>query len=385
MKTICLNMIVKNEAPIIANLLKSVKDVVDYYVIVDTGSDDGTPEVIKKIMDEYNIDGEIHHEEWVNFGFNRQQALDKSIGKADYALIIDADEEIKYSDINTIKNLTKEAYYIKQFFGGIEYFLPKLVKIRDNSCGWKWVGAVHEYLHSPNNKVTKNKLDEKILHIISHCHIGNRSTSCTIEEKYLKDAKLLLSETEKHPNDPRTVFYLAQSYRDAQKFEESIKWYKKRVEMGGWEEEVYISLYNIAMCKIRMKKYDFETVILFDLLKAFNYRKSRLEALFIIVNTYRLNGAFREAFSYGMLGFGLDKPTDLLFVEKRVHNFGLIDELAISAFYCGHYEIAKELGEKILREKKYPATDELRLKKNLQFSLDKLEEQRNTKKEIISV
>jgi hypothetical protein len=77
---------------------------------------------------------------------------------------------------------------------------------------------VHEYLHSPNNKVTKNKLDEKILHIISHCHIGNRSTSCTIEEKYLKDAKLLLSETEKHPNDPRTVFYLAQSYRDAQKF-----------------------------------------------------------------------------------------------------------------------------------------------------------------------
>jgi glycosyltransferase involved in cell wall biosynthesis len=67
MKTICLNMIVKNEAPIIANLLKSVKDVIDYYVIVDTGSDDGTPEVIKKIMDEYNIDGEIHHEEWVNF------------------------------------------------------------------------------------------------------------------------------------------------------------------------------------------------------------------------------------------------------------------------------------------------------------------------------
>ena len=96
MQTICLNMIVKNEAPIIANLLKSVKDVIDYYIIVDTGSNDGTPEIIKKIMDEYKIDGEIHHEKWINFGINRQQALDKAIGKADYALIIDADEEIKY-------------------------------------------------------------------------------------------------------------------------------------------------------------------------------------------------------------------------------------------------------------------------------------------------
>ena len=38
MQTICLNMIVKNEASIIATLLKSVKDVINYYVIVDTGS-----------------------------------------------------------------------------------------------------------------------------------------------------------------------------------------------------------------------------------------------------------------------------------------------------------------------------------------------------------
>ena len=385
MQTICLNMIVKNEASIIANLLKSVKDVIDYYVIVDTGSNDDTPEVIKKIMDEYKIDGEIHHEKWVNFGINRQQALDKAIGKADYALIIDADEEIKYTDIKEIKSLTDEGYYLKQYFGGIEYFLPKLIKIRDNTCKWKWVGAVHEYLYSPNESIIKKRLDEEILHIISHCHIGNRSTCCTTQEKYLKDAKLLLDHHKEHPDDPRTVFYLAQSYRDAQQFEESIKWYEKRSKMGGWNEEVYLSLYSITQCKGRMGKYNFENEILYDLLKAWNYRKCRLEALFNIVNTYRLNGSFKEAFAYGMLGFGIEKSTDLLFVNKAINDYRFIDEVAISAFYCGHYEIAKFLGKKILKEKLYPPHEEERLKKNLQYSLDKLYEIEKSKKEIISI
>ena len=125
--------------------------------------------------------------------------------------------------------------------------------------------------------------------------------------------------------------------------------------------------------------------LIYDLLKAWNYRKSRLEALFTIVNTYRMNGAYQRAFAYGMLGFGVEKPQDLLFVHKAIHDYRFIDEVAIAAYWCGHYNIAKNLGEKILREKRFPASDEARLKKNLQYSLDKLAEIEKTKKEIISV
>ena len=45
-------------------------------------------------MNLYGIQGEIYQEKWVNFGFNRQQALEKAIGKTEYILIIDADEEL---------------------------------------------------------------------------------------------------------------------------------------------------------------------------------------------------------------------------------------------------------------------------------------------------
>jgi glycosyltransferase involved in cell wall biosynthesis len=73
---ICLNMIVKNEAKVLPRLLRSVKDYIDYYVIVDTGSTDQTIDLIQQEMSEYGIEGEVHQREWVNFGVNRQQALE---------------------------------------------------------------------------------------------------------------------------------------------------------------------------------------------------------------------------------------------------------------------------------------------------------------------
>ena len=75
-KTICLNMIVKNEAAIIRDTLENIIAHVplDYYVISDTGSDDNTADIIEQFFAEKGIQGEIHHDEWVNFAHNRNCA-----------------------------------------------------------------------------------------------------------------------------------------------------------------------------------------------------------------------------------------------------------------------------------------------------------------------
>ncbi|MCI5129967.1 MAG: glycosyltransferase, partial [Candidatus Electrothrix sp. EH2] len=76
MKTnICLNMIVKNETPVLGRLFASVKNIIDYYVIADTGSTDGTPEFIAREMERYGISGEVLCHDWVNYGHNRNLAL----------------------------------------------------------------------------------------------------------------------------------------------------------------------------------------------------------------------------------------------------------------------------------------------------------------------
>ena len=58
--TICLNMIVRNEAHIVHELFNAIKPYIDYWVIVDTGSDDGTQTLIPTLMEEHGIPGEMH-------------------------------------------------------------------------------------------------------------------------------------------------------------------------------------------------------------------------------------------------------------------------------------------------------------------------------------
>ena len=81
--TICLVMIVKNESKVIERCIDSVKDHINYWVIVDTGSTDGTQSIITEKMKSLGIEGELHEKPWVNYGHNRTESMNLSKGKCD--------------------------------------------------------------------------------------------------------------------------------------------------------------------------------------------------------------------------------------------------------------------------------------------------------------
>src|SRR5712692_2178279 len=83
-------MIVRDEAAIIQRCLASAKPFLDYWVICDTGSKDHTKSIIKEFL--RDIPGELWKDEWVDFGHNRSLALQRARGKADYLLLLNADE-----------------------------------------------------------------------------------------------------------------------------------------------------------------------------------------------------------------------------------------------------------------------------------------------------
>ncbi|NGX45432.1 MAG: SPBc2 prophage-derived glycosyltransferase SunS [Chlamydiae bacterium] len=122
---VCLNMIVKNESAVVKRSLGSVKPIIDYWVIVDTGSTDGTQEIIKEFMKE--IPGELHERPWVNFEHNRNEALQLAKGKADYTLFIDADEELVYDKEFALPNLDKDFYYLTTEHGDTYYETIQLI------------------------------------------------------------------------------------------------------------------------------------------------------------------------------------------------------------------------------------------------------------------
>src|SRR5262245_56903347 len=88
-RTICLVMIVRNEASVIERCLDSVKPFIDCWVICDTGSTDRTKEIIRESL--AGIPGTMHDVGWQDFGRNRTIALRFARGKADYHLLLDAD------------------------------------------------------------------------------------------------------------------------------------------------------------------------------------------------------------------------------------------------------------------------------------------------------
>jgi glycosyltransferase involved in cell wall biosynthesis len=141
--SICLNMIVRDEAAVIERCLASVRAYIDYWVIVDTGSVDDTPARIASAL--AGVPGELHHRQWRNFGHNRTEALQLAQGKADYLLFLDADETLGAADGAAWPALTEPAYSLQARFAELRYDRVSLVS---TALPWRWEGVLHEYLEA---------------------------------------------------------------------------------------------------------------------------------------------------------------------------------------------------------------------------------------------
>ena len=142
-------LIVKNEAHVISRCLDSVRSIIDYVLISDTGSDDGTQDVINKWLKDNNFLGVVFNDEWKSFSYNRSIALSRmrEVKEIDYSLMIDADEILVFNsdfDVNKFKSeLSCDIYNIMTHLGGSVYPRPQLISNRKE---FRYEGVVHEFL-----------------------------------------------------------------------------------------------------------------------------------------------------------------------------------------------------------------------------------------------
>lgn len=339
MKTLCLNMIVKNESKIITRALESVKDHIDYYVISDTGSTDNTKELITEYFKTHNIKGEIHDHKWKNFCHNRTLALKAAQGKTDYILLMDADMIFKVKDKNFKEHLSNDVNLLLQGQSFVYYNIRIIISTLN--CEYK--GVTHEYLDIMENNYKRGNFDEVYFH--DYGDGGNR------HEKYTRDIKLLTDGLKEEPNNERYMFYLAQSYKDTQQFENAIQWYMKRIERKGWIEEVWYSYYMIGKCfELLGNSY----CAMYYFLQAYDYYPERAESLYDVIKHYREKENYRLARMYLETAKLVKFPEhSTLFIESSIYNYKFAYEESIIGFYEN-----KNLDG-------YLASDYIKLKKNL--------------------
>lgn len=377
--TITLCMIVKDEEHCIKRCLESMAPHIDRYDISDTGSSDKTKEIIKEFFDEKGIPGTVHEIPWQGFGKSRTQALRNCDGKADYAWVIDADDSLE-GDIKSLLSFidkTRFSSYSLRIGRGPEFtwWRNQIFKTEDK---WFYVGVLHEYAHCEGReqKQMAQIPGEYFVHARTE---GGRNVGISAKEKYTRDAEtlkdaLLNPESENYdPTNDRYHFYLAQSYFDSQEYTLSKEWYAKRAKMGGWDEEVFYSLYRVAICSGLLEEPWETTQAAF--LAAWENRPWRAEPLHQISRVFRLNGHPRLAYIYATQAAKIGFPEqDILFLASDIYDWMVLDEVGSTAFYAGQLEEGLEACDKLLASGKVPKEQLERIKTNRDMYINALKE-----------
>jgi tetratricopeptide (TPR) repeat protein len=336
--TLCLNMIVKNESKIITRLFDSVSKIIDCYCICDTGSTDDTVKIITEYFNNKNIPGKIVFEPFKNFCHNRTFALNSCIGMSDFTLLLDADMILEINNFD--KNMLNQASYFNILQGNESFYYQNMRIVKNDGLS-KYVGVTHEYIDLPPNS-NVSAFDKNNIFIRDIGDGGCKS------DKFERDIRLLLEGIQNEPNNGRYYFYLANSYHDLGRFEEAIDTYKKRIEFGGWREEVWYSYYRIGIC---YKKMDKLSDAFYYWLEGYEFYPDRLEGLYEMLKHYRYYSKHKLGKNiYRMCREILDKNDNrdqYLFLHNEVYISQIYYEYSIIACYVGvkniNYEVIQIL------------------------------------------
>jgi hypothetical protein len=370
-------LMVKNEAENITQTLVPFMEAgISSFFIYDTGSSDGTETIAREYFDMHNITTyKIISEPFVDFSTSRNKALrytEQFFPNHTFMLMPDAewyiyDTEKLVTFCKQELNNETEIYTVRLVTGSLEFYTPRLLRMHKNI---QFHGKIHE---APISSIRSQNIPENIFFVYAPSKQGKNKSATRWE----RDLVILQEEYDNNPHDPRTVFYLAQTYDCLQNLEKAFEYYTKRAEMNGWDEENYIAWHYRGKTATALYRTTNDTDWLSRAMQsyehAWNLRPSRIEAAVnlaeLYINKNQMQLAYlilREIFEYPY------PKNDLLFIEKDAYTFRRYELLSICAWYVNDYKIGKTATIRALlhnQELSY-------LQRNLALHILKLEEQK---------
>jgi glycosyltransferase involved in cell wall biosynthesis len=324
-------MIVRDEEAVIERALRSAIPWITTWCIVDTGSTDRTKEVIRRTLGD--ISGTLYERPWVNFGHNRTEALTLCKAHAEWAIMLDADDNLAglapSRDLWDHLEMDAMAMRIKH-----DQIWHNRIQIFRLDTDWCYEGVIHEQARCRGTSEPKVLMLPAEMYMETRC-AGVRSRD---PQKYIKDATLLEAEHVRNPTDTRTLFYLAQSYRDAGRRKEAAHYYKKYLEQGDGTplHERYMANTNmILLSEDPIEQIAFGWA-------AMELCPTRLEAAFSVMQQWRnaQRKPTQQLFALAAACTNRKAVMEWPYVNPIIYNVGFDDEFAVVAFHAGRYQEA---------------------------------------------
>lgn len=323
MANIILSVLIKDNAKIIERCLNSAKDLISGLVILDTGSTDNTVTLCKDWIKNNKISAMMGEIQFENLGHSRTKLfqLAQNFAKSKemdlsktYALMLDPDMTLESKDD---RELTAPGYLVKVKTVNLYYYKLALARL---DCNWK----------------TELVLGEKWscgqeAEVLSDWKIYNHTDS--EEDRFTRNLELLLPVKD---SNSLYLYYLGKNYKDTGHHAKAIEYYKKCIEKGGDNPEVWQSLFDISKCYNDLDRWP---EALAHYLKAYEKNPKRSEPLLEIAHHYRVAGSCNLAMTFAKLGIKIPRPDYKDWpVDWEIYKYKFAQEMNIAGFYSGERE-----------------------------------------------
>lgn len=343
-------MIVKNEAKRIVEVLASYRPFIDAWTILDTGSTDGTQELIRKELD--GVPGALHEEPFVDFATSRNRALELHGTSTVFSMMPNGDVlqgggELR-AFLGAFQHDTCGAYRVRIAPG--HYYHPLVMR---TGRGWHYKWRTHECAVGP-------MMGPQIPGVTVVRDRGNR-TDAEWKLRWERDLVLLNQDRAEDPSDPRPYFYLGQTHECLGQFAQALAFFERRAEMGGYFDEVFEAKFRIGKMKEKLDRPWPEVQQAY--LEAYAHDPRRAEPLYAISEHWydRVHAISRI---FAVAAAETPKPPTDLFLDEDVYTWKAADRASISSFHSGHKEDARYWADIALS---WSPNDE-RLRSNRAFS-----------------
>jgi len=221
-----------------------------------------------------------------------------------------------------------------------------------SSKPFNWYGPCHEFIVCSEKNITSGLMDGYWVDV----KMIGASWQGNIPAKYKSHAFVLEKYIDENRQDPRWIFYTAQSYHDSasipdnkeeneERLRRSIKYYRERVNRtDGYPEEIYYSQYRIGTI-MRVLEEPWHLTHQ-ECLKAYAMDPLRGESIKTIIDYYLQVGEWNMAYLYTKFAkvnfHGKNPyPTRLLFVDEALYTWKFAEAHAAASFYCGKLDEAR--------------------------------------------
>lgn len=317
-------MIIKNEIDYIEECFSKVSEFVDEIIVIDTGSTDGTLEILEK------KNCKVYNFEWCN-DFSRARNFSVSKSTNDWILFLDADEHVLDFDIDTVRNFIKNnngevvgSISIRSFITTHTNIQIEIIPRIFNKKFYKFEGEIHETLVPKFNFIPMYKqLPVVVNHFGYLKDVLQKKNKTEIYKDYLKNSI-------KKKYDPYLVKHLAVCHLNSNEYNECLEIIETIINNKSLESTNYFHEIIITKMKALLALERYNEV--FSLEKYYDICKKYDEYMFFMGLAFRYTNNGESALD--IFEYLVNKP------EISISRLLVVNEIAELLFDYGIYDEA---------------------------------------------